>query len=88
MAKIKDLKDDVNYLVFEVVSDCNTYIKLHPENCDKTFELVEEIVELRNTLIEKIIHPKEVSSAYFNGIRTELIDGVDVVFEKLRKLIK
>jgi hypothetical protein len=88
MAKIKDLKDDVNYLIFEVISDCNTYMNVHPENSGKTFELIEETVELRNNLIQKIIHPTEVTPQYFKRIKNELINGVDGVFEKLRALIK
>lgn len=88
MAKIRKLKNDVNYLVFEAVSDCNSYMTLHPENCDKTMDLVIETVDLRNGLIQKINHPEEVTAAYFKNIRKELVDGVDSVFEKLRKLIK
>ncbi len=88
MAKIRDIKNEVNYLVYEIISDCNTYISLHPENKDKTVQLVEEAVELRNKLIQKINHPDELSPKYFTDIRNELIQGADKIFEKLRKMIK
>nr|MDA3892468.1 hypothetical protein [Salinivirgaceae bacterium] len=65
MAKIREIKSEVNYLIFEIISDCNTYMGLHRENKDKTIKLIEEAVELRNDLIQKINHPKENSSKYF-----------------------
>ncbi len=88
MAKIRDLKNEVNFLTYEIISDCNTYMSLHPEKSDKAVKLVEEAVELRNTLITKINHPDEMSSSYFRKLRKELITGADTIFEKLRKLIK
>lgn len=88
MAKIRDLKNEVNFLTFEIISDCNTYISLHPENSESTFGLVEEAVELRNKLIHKINHPDKTSSKFFKEVKKELIDGADEIFGKLRKLIK
>lgn len=88
MAKIRDLKNEVNYLTFEIIADCNTYMALHPENKDKTIKLVNEAVELRNNLIHKINHPEKSSSLYFKEVKKELVDGADKIFEKLRKLIK
>ena len=88
MAKIRDLKNEVNYLIYEIIADCNTYMALHPENRDKTMELVEEAVVLRNRLIQKINHPEKVSSLYFKKLKKELLEEADKIFEKLRKLIK
>ncbi len=88
MAKIRDLKNEVNYLSYEIISDCNTYMSLHPEKRDKAVKLVEEAVELRNSLIKKINNPEEVSTKYFRKVRQELITEADKIFEKLRKLIK
>ena len=88
MAKLRDIKNEVNYLIYEVISDCNTFMSIHPDKKDKAVKLVEEAVKLRNDLIQKINHPTEVSSKYFKKLRAELIDGADKIFEKLRKLIK
>lgn len=88
MAKIRDLKNEVNYLTFEIIADCNTYMALHPENKDETMKLVEEAVTLRNEMIQKVNHPEETSSLYFKEVKKELIEGADKIFEKLRKLIK
>jgi len=88
MAKIRDLKNEVNYLTFEIISDCNTFMTFHPDKKDAAVKLVEEAVELRNNLIQKINHPETVSTKYFKAVRNELILGADKIFEKLRALIK
>lgn len=88
MAKIRDLKNEVNYLTFEIIEDCNTVMALHTDKKEAAIKLVEEAVELRNSLIQKINHPEETSAKYFKGIKQALIDGADAIFEKLRKLIK
>ncbi|MCK9208871.1 MAG: hypothetical protein M0P66_17305 [Salinivirgaceae bacterium] len=88
MAKIRDLKNEVNYLIFEIISDCNTFMAFHPAKSESTIKLVEEAVQLRNSLIQRINHPETTSPKYFNDLRKELIDGADKIFEKLRKLIK
>lgn len=88
MAKIRDIKNEVNYLTFEIIADCNTVMVMHADKKDQAIKLVEEAVELRNSLIQKINHPAEKSAKYFKGIKQELIDGADAIFEKLRKLIK
>lgn len=88
MAKIRDLKNEVNYLIYEVLSDCNTFMAFHHEKTGEALKLVEEAVELRNHLIQKINHPQSTNHKYFNDIRKELIEGADSIFEKLRKLIK
>jgi len=88
MAKIRDLKNEVNYLTFEIVSDCNAFIGLHPNKKEKGMVLIEEAIELRNSLIQKINHPGSKDAKYFKEIKAELVNGADQIFEKLRKLIK
>ncbi|MFA6401430.1 MAG: hypothetical protein WCX31_07360 [Salinivirgaceae bacterium] len=88
MAKIRDLKNEVNYLTYEIISDCNAFIALRSDKKNQAVVLVEEAVALRNKLIEKINHPNQPSPNYYKQIRNELINGADHIFEKLRKLIK
>lgn len=88
MAKIRELKNEVNYLTYEIISDCNTFMAHNPAKRADAVQLVEEAVELRNNLIQKINHPEKVSRAYFTSLRNDLINGADAIFEKLRALIK
>ena len=87
MAKIRELKNEVNYLTFEVIEDCNTAISYHPEKKDDVVKLIEKAVELRNEMIKKINHPEETSNKDFKDIRNNLIKGADNIFEELRKII-
>ncbi len=87
MAKIRELKNEVNYLTFEIIEDCNSFISYHSDKKDDAVKLIEKAVKLRNELIEKINHPKEISNKYFKEIRNNLITGADSIFEELRKLI-
>jgi len=88
MAKIRDIKNEVNYLTFEIIADCNTFMSMHSDKKEEAIKLVEEAVELRNNLIEKINHPEKASAKYYKDIRKSLLKGADALFEKLRKLIK
>ncbi len=88
MAKIRDLKNEVNYLTYEIIADCNTYMYLNPAKRAEVMVLIEEAVTLRNSIIGRINHPQSVDAVYFKGLRNELIAGADAIFSKLRKLIK
>lgn len=94
MANIRDLKKDIDYLFFELISDCFTYASLH--NGDKTKEvqdLIEEAVESRNEFIEKANNPTgkddpKLVRQYYSAIRRELLAKVDVYFSKLSDISK
>jgi hypothetical protein len=88
MASIKLLKSEINYLVFEIISDCNTFIALHPEKREDALELVQQAVELRNSCIVKINSGKGQDHAYYKAVRSDLLKGADSIFSKLRDLIK
>ena len=32
MASVRELKKDIDYLIFEVISDCFVYSGIHPDN--------------------------------------------------------
>ena len=88
MASIRILKSEINYLTFEIISDCNTYMAIHPEKKQETLALVEKAVELRNNCIAKINQGKGEDHAYYSEIRTTLLKEADAIFSKLRDLIK
>ena len=58
MASIRLIKKDIDYLVSEVVSDCYLTIYFHPEKKQEIVSVMEEAVELRNSLFAQI-KPKE-----------------------------
>lgn len=94
MANIRNLKKDIDYLFFEIISDCFAYASLH--NGDKTKEvqdLVEEVVVSRNEFIEKANNPTgkddpKLVKQYYASIRKELFEKVDGFFTKLSDISK
>ncbi len=77
MASIKELKDDINYLTYDLISECFTYKIYHPDKGGKADKAISEIVKLRNELIYRVNHPKDKNNSsklrsYFNKIREDL----------------
>ena len=93
MASRKRLKKDINYLCFEVISDCYNYNYLHPENKDQVIEIIKNIIVSRNNLIARVNHPDgkdnpKMVKTYYKSIFNDLIKSVDESFTKLSSLIK
>lgn len=89
MASVRELKKDIDYLIFEVISDCFVYSNIHPENkTAEVSELISDAVEFRNDLIARVNHPDgkdnpKIVKAYYKTVEKDLITGVDKLFERL-----
>jgi hypothetical protein len=60
MASKRSLKKSINNLTFELVSECYSFKLFHPEKKhDKTDQAMQNLVLMRNNLIEKVNHPVE-----------------------------
>jgi hypothetical protein len=82
MASIRELKKDLNYLAYELLTEVFAYKHFHPEMDEKKFDkVILELVKLRNELIARINNPENPSElkVHFNKIRTEMINLVKVV---------
>jgi predicted HAD superfamily phosphohydrolase len=94
MASIKDLKKDIDYLFFELISDCFMFTSLH-EGQKKTAaqDLIEEAVSMRNEFIDRVNNPDGKDNpvlvrAYYNTLRKDLFEKVDSYFERLSQITK
>jgi hypothetical protein len=94
MASIKVLKKDIDYLIFEVISDCFVYAGLHPDNkTDEVSGIISGAVTLRNDLIARVNNPEgkddpKVLKAHYKAVNTDLVAGVDKLFDQLSSLSK
>ncbi|MGZ2369401.1 hypothetical protein ACXR6G_06415 [Ancylomarina sp. YFZ004] len=93
MASRRKLKKDIDFLTFEVISDCYNYIYLHPGNEEKVLEVIKETVANRNNLVARTNHPDGKDNAklvkeHYKAVFKELIDNTDASFTKLSELIK
>ena len=77
MASIKQLKDDINFLTYDLINECFTFKIYHPEKNSATDKAISEIVRLRNELIHRVNHPESKNDpgklkAHFNKIKADL----------------
>jgi hypothetical protein len=92
MASIRELKKDIDYLIFEVISDCFVYSNVHPENkTDELSVLISDAVEFRNDLIARVNNPDgkdnpKIVKAYYKTVEKDLLTGADKLFERLSTL--
>ncbi len=94
MASIKSLKKDIDFLFFELLSDCFMVSSLH-EGAKKAEvqDLIEETVGLRNEFIDRANHPDgkdnpALVKAFYASLRKELFGKVNDGFEKLSSIAK
>jgi hypothetical protein len=92
MASVRELKKDIDFLVFEVISDCFVYSNIHPDNkSDELSTLISDAAEFRNDLIARVNNPDgkdnpKIVKAYYKTVEKDLLTGVDKLFERLSAL--
>ena len=85
---LRDIKKDIEYLVGEFIDDCSLFTAFNPERGTEKglAKIIDEAVDLYNDLKDKVNAKVEGNKkAYYNGIRKELVDGLDTLCEKLSK---
>lgn len=86
---LRDFKKDVEFFVGELVEDCYYFIETHPDKAtEEVVALLEEAVDLHNDLKDKACEKVEGNKKlYFAGLRKELFEKVDALYEKLGEAI-
>ena len=85
MSSIRNLKKDVNYLAYELLTEAFTFKHFHPEMDEKKFdEVILNLVKLRNELIARINNPETSSDstqvkAHFRKIQSDMVNLVRIV---------
>ncbi|MDL2262709.1 hypothetical protein LJC11_04310 [Bacteroidales bacterium OttesenSCG-928-I21] len=94
MANRKELKKDLNWLTYEVISDCLTYVELNPEQDEKPIaDIITKIISEREAAFAKInqatskMDKKEVKKMYNTTIHN-FLDTVHNGLDQLSKLAK
>ncbi len=94
MTSRRRLKNEIDYVVSDLILDCFTYAGLYKKPDDaETLEIVQGTLILRNELRDLANHPEkreepETVKSHYNNIANTLIGGVDEGYDKLRKLLK
>jgi hypothetical protein len=94
MASVRELKKDIDYLIFEVISDCLVFSGAHPDKkSEELSRLIADAVDFRNDLIARVNNPDgkdnpKIIKAYYKLVEKDLLSGVDKFFERLSNLTK
>jgi hypothetical protein len=94
MASVRELKKDIDYLIYEVISDCFVFSGLHPEmKSDELSAIISDAVDFRNDLIARVNNPDgkdnpKIVKAYYKSVEKDLLTGVDKLFSRLSEMTK
>ncbi len=93
MASLRMLKKDIDYLVGQVLDDSYFTAYFHPEKKAEAIQIIEEAVEFRNSLFDRVNSPAEKNNKslvkkHYAQIRRDMFSGVDKLFEKLSGIVK
>jgi hypothetical protein len=94
MASVRELKKDIDYLIYEVISDCFVFSGLHPDiKSEELSAIISDAVDLRNDLIARVNNPDgkdnpKIVKAYYKSVGKDLLSGADNLFSRLSDLTK
>ena len=94
MASLRGIKNDIDYLVSEVISDC--YVALYFNDQSKRegiVAVIEEAVDFRNEMIQRANHPvdkqnKSLVKKHYAQMRRDMMTRIDALFGKLSDICK
>ena len=85
---LRDIKKDIEYFVGEFVDDCILFLSANPEqDSEKVAGIIEEAVDLYNELKDKVYEKTDNKKAHFDGIRREMLEKLDALYEKLSETV-
>jgi hypothetical protein len=94
MASVRNLKKDIDNLIFEVISDCLVFTGLHPDNkAEDVSGIITDAVSLRNDLIARVNNPDgkdnpKIVKKHYQTIKADLSTGVDQLCGRLSTIPK
>lgn len=86
---LRDIKKDIEYCVGAYIDDCTLFLTLNPgKGGDAILDLIDESIDLFNELRNKVGTPEGSKKVYYNGIRKEMLEKLDALYEKLSEAVK
>lgn len=87
---LRDIKKDIEYILSAFVEDCSVVAAVNANVAEnQVSELLEEAIDLFNELRDKVNVKVEGSKkAYYNGLRKEMLEKTDALYEKLSAAVK
>ncbi|MFR9524283.1 MAG: hypothetical protein SNH94_06900 [Rikenellaceae bacterium] len=93
MANLRILKKSIDYILEELVFDCDMAICFQPSKGEQVFELMKRGVELRNQLYTRANNPVEPHNRslvrkHYAALRSDMIASFEALFAELSELNK
>jgi len=86
---LRDIKKDIEYVIGAFVDDCALFLSTHPgKNADEVADLIDGAVDLYNDLRDKVNQPEGDKRAYYDGVRKELLEKTDDLYDRLSTAVK
>jgi len=87
---LRDIKKDIEYILGAFIDDCSLFATLNPETADEQLatlfdEAVVEYNDLKDQVNAKVEGNKRT---YFAGLRKEMLEKTDALYEKLSDVVK
>lgn len=86
---LRVIKKDIEYFIGEFIDDCTLFVALNPsKNSEEIAQVIDEAVDLYNSLKNKINHPEgENKKAFYRAVVQEMFEKLDELCEKLSAII-
>ncbi len=93
MANLRVLKKSIDYILEELVFDCDMAICFQPSKGEQVFELMKRGVELRNELYVRANNPVEPHNRslvrkHYAALHRDMIASFEALFNELSELNK
>lgn len=92
MAKRRNLKKNINYLTYDIISECFTYNYFYPDkNEDKIKEIISDTIKMRNEFITRVNHVdgkdnKKLTKQHFKKLHNDLFNKAENLVEQINNL--
>ena len=86
---LRGIKKDLEYIIGAFVDDCALFLSAHPDaQTDTVTGLIDEAVDLFNAMRDKVLSPEGNKRGYYNGIRKELLEKTDELYDRLSEAVR
>jgi len=91
MSNVRSLKKDIDYIMYEVISDSFVYKEMHPDKIEEVEAIINDAIDVRNDLIARVNNPDgkdnpKIIKTYYQSVKRDLISKADNLFSRLSQL--
>lgn len=86
---LRDIKKDIDYILSAFIEDCSLVSAVNPKVSEEQAQgLLDRAIDLYNELRDKVGKVEGNARTYYNGLRKELLEKTDALYEELSAAVK